>query len=155
MKDELLVNTCNENNITEPWVDLVRNVTEQIKVIGGDLIAFYVVGSVTRGSAVKNKSDVDFLAITRSASDYTERVAQTKSQAEARYKFAHHIDIDLIPIQEFLSSTKRSVKRFVLKTQSVLLLGTDIRDQLPEYRINKELAIELLSDFDKVVQRTT
>lgn len=62
MKNELLKNVGKTENIKEPWIGLVENVSNDIRQIGDDLVAFYVVGSVVRGKAVEKQSDVDFLA---------------------------------------------------------------------------------------------
>lgn len=153
MKDEPLTNIGKTENIKEPWLGLVKNVSNDIRQINDDLVAFYIVGSVVRGKAVEKQSDVDFLAVVNSDKDYSELLDRIKTTNNKLFPFTHHIDIDVEPLNEIINTKSKFVKRFVIQTQSVLLLGHDISDKLPKYRVNKDLAKEMLADFDRVIQK--
>ncbi len=153
MKNELLENVGKHENIKEPWLGLVKDVSNSIMQIGDDLVALYVVGSVVRGKAVERQSDVDFLAVVNSDKDYSELLDKIKAINNKLFPFAHNIDIDVEPLNEIINTKSKFVKRFVIQTQSVLLLGHDISDKLPKYKVNKDLAKEMLADFDRVIQK--
>lgn len=107
------------------------------------IISISLIGSVSRGEAIPEISDIDFVAITKRLIDHNEKRALYKEANRIcnENPIVSRVDLDTIPYLTFLEDRRF---QFVLKTDSVLLKGRSMyKDKSYEY--NKEELISLSS----------
>jgi len=81
-----------------------------------------------------------------------DRLWQKKSKSffESRYPFAK-IDCSLMPLEELLTSPRKTGVRILLKTQGVLLAGQDILTEIPAYKPDVATLAQLSANLKEEV----
>lgn len=153
MRDQVIQNSGSSSLIQSSWLEVVNFLSQKITATSQNILTVYVVGSVVRGKAINQSSDLDLVVLSERPGDLSSLIADLIKNAAEKYDFVHHLDIDVINLQQLLTDQKYFIKRFVLKTQSALIFGEDIREQIPEYKINATLAKQLLENFDDVIAK--
>lgn len=164
-----LLNSGSLDKIQSAYTPLLVETANLCREIdAGNLLAFYVRGSVAAGRAYIGSSDVDLVLITRD-----ETLSSHFSPISFTEVFQHHVevasevDLTILPISVLISAQEYSRLRVYLRTQSVLLAGEDILGHLPLFRPDRSLAqymhphleeelnyLQLLFDGDSGVSRS-
>ncbi|MFP4008673.1 MAG: hypothetical protein ACLFV6_11815, partial [Spirulinaceae cyanobacterium] len=150
-----IVNDCGLNLIRDRWLDLVLAWQEGcIAALNSNLISLYLRGSIPRGLAVENLSDLDGIAIVRSEISSEQQLALESLQQELRSRFPFCTKIETqILSPEILSPA--SDWGIFLKTQGLNLYGVDFNPQLPPVSLGKHListAFQLEEDITQTCQ---
>ncbi len=163
-----LISDCHYDKIVAPW----RNAVDEIKHLYlqtfGDIIhSLYVRGSVARGTAIENRSDIDTLAIIlKNPNDINfDKFMRGKHALEEKFYFSTGIDAGFIEYDKLLgdaSNTHQTNRlfhdKFTLKNQSVCIHGNDVITQLPSFKPDtytaKHFYINLATIFSTFEQKT-
>ena len=131
-----LVSESSKNNIVSPWDAPVQDlIDEYTKRLGDNLHSLYIRGSVARGTAVENMSDIDGLLLLKAPCGQLE-VSWYKDFEEqflARHSFVKGLDIPVKNVEEMVPE-QNPVGCFTLKVMAVCVAGEDILPQLPRVK---------------------
>uniref|UniRef100_A0A832M3V1 Nucleotidyltransferase n=1 Tax=Oscillatoriales cyanobacterium SpSt-402 TaxID=2282168 RepID=A0A832M3V1_9CYAN len=133
--DGYLINECHWDLIQAPWINLVGDLRERcVNLLGDRLHSLYLRGSVPRGLAIPNISDLDSVAILRSEfkSGLEDLLQPLKTQLIQQYPFCSKIEIALITETEIQSP--ESYWQATIQTQGLCIYGEDVRSQLPRFK---------------------
>jgi hypothetical protein len=61
--------------------------------------------------------------------------------------------MDIFPLTEILDKRTHYLKQYILKTQSALIEGEDIREQIDDFEINRNFIKTILQDFPRTVEK--
>jgi len=153
-KNGFLLNAGGKELIQTEYIGVLRDVVVEMRksIDPNNLISIYVVGSVARGEAVLNKSDIDLVIVTSNNRLVPPHICDGGSmkQLMANYPFVTNIQCDLLDKKTAIGKYF-DLTSFVLKTQSVLLHGKDIRESISGFKPDIYLAnseiIQLKSDI--------
>jgi len=132
-KDGFLMNPASVDNIQDEWQPVVDEVIELYKKYFSDsLISVYLRGSVSKGEAIKNVSDVDSWAYVDLERDEieTEDFNKEKIELEKKYSFSESIEAGVAPVE------KAKEEQFWI-AQAVAVYGKDL--QTERFKIGKEI----------------
>ncbi len=124
---------------------------EQHKV---DLLSIYLRGSVARGQMVESFSDLDTFAIVRQDIRW-KKVAWSKAlndELQAKYPFIKEVELML---SGFPLNTNMEM---LVKTQSLLIFGEDLGQEITPYRVSKALMLNyrwIREDIDDFLAKKT
>jgi hypothetical protein len=133
-----LINECNWDSIQLPWLTLVESLRSIcIETLGDRLHSLYLRGSVPRGQAILNISDLDSIVIIQEGitHELTAKIMAIEEQLEKPYRFCHKVEI--IPIS--YSNVQQSHWQAILQTQGLCIYGEDLRSQFPQFKPNLDL----------------
>lgn len=87
-KDDFLKNPASEKNIKGLWAEAVKDCVEEYKNIYGDkLVSVYIRGSVSKGEAFENISDLDTLAFVDEKQEDIDNSWTQKVEKKLKKKF--------------------------------------------------------------------
>jgi predicted nucleotidyltransferase len=131
-----IVNDAALHKITSPW----KEVVEDIKKVYLDNLkeathSIYVRGSVARGEAIKNISDVDTFAVIRKNPAEIDKsfFRQARKDLAQKYPFITGVEFGFINYDELFIGDRFFIDRFTIKTQSVCVYGQDLALQIPSF----------------------
>ena len=127
------------SNIQEPWKSVVDFVASELSSLVS-IQSVYVRGSVPRGLAIPDVSDIDFLYI----SDETHENLEESLAKEIKHRFPFVRDLELSRVShknlaEVYAPQTRPYFQMLLKTQSLLIAGEDLVKDLRPFRPDKEM----------------
>ncbi|TWF96760.1 hypothetical protein FHX73_11532 [Kitasatospora viridis] len=136
-----------------PVVAAVRaGVTE---AFGDALHSAYLYGSIPRGTAVAGRSDLDLLLALRQEPTAADRAAADRLLASLDAGFPQ-IDgggVLLFGVERLLSEAERYDLGWFVACLCTPLLGPDLAERLPRYRLDSELARETNGDLADLLPR--
>ncbi len=135
-----LINECNWEAIQLPWLTLVEALGNIcIEELGDRLHSLYLRGSVPRGQAILNISDLDSIAIIQGeiTPELTAKIMNIEEQLEKPYRFCQKVE--MIPISYSDIQKSKSHWQAVLQTQGLCIYGEDLRSQFPQFKPNLDL----------------
>jgi hypothetical protein len=142
-----LVNNLDCIPLQSEWVDLIADSVAGIRAaLGASLYGLYLRGSVAEARARRFCSDVDLIALTSAA--VPTAIGQLNDQEVrllARWPILREASIDLINTNKLLHSEELRFMRVILKVQSRLLHGEDIRSLLPMAKPGIEMIFSIHS----------
>ena len=135
-KDEegFLINPASPEKIGSDWKPVVDDIVSAYRSHYGDrLHSVYVRGSVAKGDAVLNISDVDTFAYVDLPKDQinTEWSECFEKELEKKYPFAQGFEISVDPVE-------KASKDRILLLQSACVFGTDLSKKMSKVRVGKE-----------------
>ena len=133
---ELTQNVSSFSLVVSPWKEAVADLVEAYKEHFGErLYALYLRGSVARGEATEEVSDIDTLGILGSENRSADNLWQSESKAmlERRYPFTK-IDCAYLSLRELLTSERKTGIHILLRTQGLLLTGQDVLHLIPTHK---------------------
>lgn len=148
-----LVSQASAEKITGKWREAADAVLASCKEHLGDrLIALYIGGSVATGSAVEGKSDIDCYGVVdlneAQTKEMEERLKNDRKRIHAAFPFLRGVEIHLSPV-----GTISEGRKFQLKLLAAHLYGTDIAEDLPSYKLDKEtlgrIRVSVAKDLEK------
>ncbi len=120
-----IINDCHEDKILPPWTNLVGELRESDKVWSSRLQGLYLRGSVPRGLAIIQVSDLDSFAIL--SGEITDQDISLSKDISARlkkrYLFCKKVELILLnfpTIQEY-----HSIWPGIMQTKSLKIAGSD------------------------------
>lgn len=154
-EDGFLINDCHQNYLLPPWIHLVNELRQHCFTLWESrLCGVYLRGSVPRGLAILNTSDLDSLVILQGDITPTDqiRVKTLSQQLEKRYIFCKKVEIILLSFEEILSVNL--LWQAIIKTQSLWIGGENIQPLLPKIKPGINLvnhAFDLELSLKKVI----
>ncbi|MBO0347647.1 hypothetical protein J0895_00685 [Phormidium pseudopriestleyi FRX01] len=130
-QDGFIINDCDWNKILPPWTSLVEELRQTcLKVWPSRLQGLYLRGSVPRGLAILNCSDLDSFAIlsgeiTPEDIEQSQQLCQTLKR---RYLFCKKVE--LILFDETVIQKTDSIWPIIIQTQSWQIAGHSLPENL-------------------------
>lgn len=147
-----LQNTGSTHLIQFEISSLVNDVVDKCsKYLKDKMISMYVRGSVSIGEAYLHSSDIDIVVVLQEkalSSDLMWAISTTDKLLSC-YDVVSDIDLTIISLRELLNSPKYARLRVYLATRSALLKGQDVRDQLPRFKPNGDLAAYMYPNIEE------
>lgn len=141
-----IVKRASSKLIQEKWSPVIQEVIEAYKKhFNKNLLSVYIRGSVVKGEAIDQLSDIDSFAIVDSTEDEinTEWGKQFSEETVTVYPFVKGVEIFAGTPQQ-ARDLNRAI-HIMLKTQSVCVFGVDISDQILPLKPGKESSIHFRS----------
>ena len=139
--DGFLINTARIEKIAPKYLPIIQQVVSKIQEIyEKKWLSIYLKGSVPRGLAIDNVSDLDILVIHKEEIISTDWQNDFKQNITQTYPFLARLDIKHLTYAQL---RKNKSMKFLIKTQSVLLEGLDLTAQMASYRISKDCQLIL------------
>lgn len=129
--DGFIVNTTSPEKIQSAWLPAVEMVRDAYKKHFGErLHSVYIRGSVAKGEAIDNISDIDSFAVVTLSHDDIETSWSKDFVREIieQFPFVVGVETGAIPLEE-LKGHKGD--RIMIKTQSICVYGENLADTLP------------------------
>lgn len=128
--DGFIVNTTSPEKIQVAWMPAVEMVKEAYqKQIGEHLHSVYIRGSVAKGQAIDNISDIDSFAVVTLPYDEVD-MSWSKGLVEEvkkQFPFVVGVEIGIVPLEEIQDSKGDQI---MIKTQSICVFGNNLSDTL-------------------------
>jgi|GEM_PF-3129795 len=119
-------------------------------LLSNELISFYIIGSIARGDFIFGLSDINLVIIIENDDKKLKEIISNDIGYDPK-SFGLPIDIKILSKKEFLGPTQEKI-RFICKTDSVILSGTDLLKNEKEDKISFNLAWMLNKDFKEYVE---
>ena len=135
-----IVNPASIEKLQPKWAPVVRKVKEgYLKHFGESLHSVYIRGTVAKGEAIENVSDVDSFAVVTLPSEKIDGswAKDFAKEVMAEYPFVAGVEVDSIPLQEL---EKHKADQLMLKTQSVCVYGENLADKIAPMKPGKAMA---------------
>lgn len=116
------------------------SVKHAVNHLGKNLHSIYLRGSVAKGNAVKNISDIDLYILADSGDKDTSWKETSEKEICGTYPFVSGIEFHIETIENVMS--KKS-EQFLLQTQSVRILGKDLSFPQDSFKIGNECYIHI------------
>jgi hypothetical protein len=131
--DGYLVNECRWDAIKAPWLELVESLRSLCVENCDRIHSIYLRGSVPRGQAILNVSDLDSIVIIQGeiTPDLGADMLAIEEQLEKQYPFCQKVEISIASDDEVQSSG--SYWQALLQTQGLCIYGEDLRSQFPRF----------------------
>lgn len=130
-----ILNDCHEDKILPPWKRLVAELRENcLQVWSNRLQQLYLRGSVPRGLAIPQVSDLDSFAILKGTITETDLNLSNyiASELQKRYLFCKRVEIILLTWEDIYEDN--SFWPAIIKTQSLKIAGDDVPLKLPDFK---------------------
>lgn len=128
-----------EDYIVPPWADAVQFVVDELKQQSG-ISSCYVWGSVPRGQALLNESDLNFICITEA--DLSGVNHWLFNEMAIRFPFVNGIEIKSVGYTQLYLDTDglgRPYYQMILKTQALHLFGEDVTQKIFPFKPGVEM----------------
>ncbi len=146
-KEGYVVNPTSIEKIQEEWKPAVDEVIDSYKKEYGDkLSSVYIRGSVAKGGAVKDISDIDSFAYVNLpkeeiSHDWTD---QAEKEIIQHHPFVQGVELSVDPTADVANDN-------ILLFQSLCVYGKDISEDLPKLKPGKEMVIHLFNIDKRLV----
>jgi uncharacterized protein len=138
--DGFIVNTTSIKNIQPNWMPAVQMIKDAyLKNLGEHLHSVYIRGSVAKGKAIENISDIDSFAVVNLLYNDIDS-SWTKDFAERLIKdfpFITGVEMGIIPFDEIKNSKGDQI---MIKTQSICIHGKNLANMFPSMKPGIETA---------------
>lgn len=138
--DGFIVNTTSPEKIQSAWLPAVEMVRDAYKQhFGEHLHSVYIRGSVAKGEAIDNISDIDSFAVVTLPHDDIDTSWSKDLEEEITKKlpFVVGVEIGAIPLEELIDHRGDQV---MIKTQSICIYGKNLADELPPLKPGMDTA---------------
>ena len=138
--DGFIVNTASQEKIQDAWKPAVEKVRDAYKKhFGNHLHSVYIRGSVAKGEAIEDVSDIDSFAVVTLPYGVIDTSWSREFTKELTEQFPFIVDVEIgaIPLEE-LNTHKGD--RIMIKTQSICVYGSNLADTLPQLKPGIETA---------------
>lgn len=151
--DGFIVNTTSPEKMQSAWlpaVEMVKDVYQ--KHYGENLHSVYIRGSVAKGEAIDNISDIDSFAVVTVPYDDidTSWVKDFSKELIKQFQFITGIEIGVIPFEELKD---HKATQIMIKTQSICMYGEDLADTLPPLKPGIDAA-QHIKDIEREINKT-
>jgi len=142
------------DKLQSPWTEALE-FARQVEVtrLGERLHSLYLRGSVTRGTALQGRSDLDLFAVLHDAQgDANPAVlwpAKALTEFYARFPFVTSVETSQIPLAAVHGPFH--YYRFMMKTSSICVYGQDLIPDIPRYTADAPIAEEWFRVFPHLV----
>lgn len=132
-----IINPCSIEKIQEVWNPVIADVIASYREHCGDTLhSVYVRGSVAKGTAIENVSDLDsfsYVNIPREDISY-DWLREAEREIADRYPFAEGVEMNMDSVQNV--ETNR-----IMLQQSICVYGPDLSKDLPKLKPGKDMIV--------------
>lgn len=139
--------------LTSPWKEAAHTLSSlAAENLGVEFVSSFVIGQVSLGLAVPLESELEVYVLTKTPPDILDRswIAQGEALVASLFDHVSAVRLTLLPREDVVNGCTLVTERFLIKSQSTLLAGEDVRAQMPGYQIDKELGVGLFGGFRKL-----
>jgi uncharacterized protein len=151
-----LTNQASAHKITRPWQELLDAATAVYRTyLGENIHSIYIRGSVARGTALPEISDLDTMVIIKEGLEELDLswIRTERPKLLTQFPFAEGIEMEFLPLSAFPNSEEYFTDIFLLQTQSVCVYGEDLIPTLPLFKPDVALALKLAEHFSKNIEK--
>lgn len=159
-----IINPCSLEKIQPPFQSLVEQACDGLLKLFQDKIhSIYLYGSIARGDAVEEKSDLDIsvVFIEKLACDPQPRFRILEGELLQHFPQIVKVDFDPGTLAEVLAKDSQYTWQFWLRHCCCCVWGTNLSMSIPSYRpssrigymINRELPDRLALEYQQVTQK--
>jgi ribosomal protein L16 Arg81 hydroxylase len=139
--DGFLINTARIEKIDAKYQPIIQQTVLKIQQIyEKQWLSIYLKGSVPRGLAIDFVSDLDILVIHTAEPILTDWQNDFKQNILKEYPFLSRLDIQHFTYAQL---RKNKAMKFLIKTQSILLAGSDLTAQMAPFQISESCQLVL------------
>jgi hypothetical protein len=145
-----IINPASFEKIQEKWLKPVEEVKEKyIAHFGSALHSLYIRGSVPKGNAIDEISDLDTFAVVNLNEEDIDISwwKEINEKIKQKYPFVEGVEVVAIPFNEF---EKSNGDKIMIKTQSICLYGTDLVSTISPFKPGFETTQHIQSISKKV-----
>lgn len=128
--DGYILNTTKLSAIQSKWKPCVDEIVDEYKKHYGDALhSVYLRGSVAKGKAIENISDIDTFAVVMLSNEDIDRSWEKGFLNEfmEKHSFVNGVELQASPLEGF---EKRRGQKILIKTQSICLYGENIANEI-------------------------
>jgi predicted nucleotidyltransferase len=148
-----IVNPTSIKKIQPEWLAAVEKVKKAyVQHFGEDLHSIYIRGSVAKGHAIENISDIDSFAVVSLPDEKidTSWAAAFRDELISEYPFITGVEIGAIPLDEIKDNKGDQI---MIKTQAICMYGKNLADEIPAMKPGRETAQHVVY-IEKEIVRT-
>ncbi len=150
------VNESSVEKIRSPWKEGVEEIKSVYLEHLGDLLhSVYIRGSVSRGEAIEEISDIDTFAIVNADPKELDFswLQQEQKRLEQKYSFSTGVELEVKSLNELMAGEKY-FHALSIKAMAACVYGEDLASKLRKFRPDIELAQRLHGDLAKRIEQT-
>lgn len=135
-----IVNPTSLEKVQPKWLPVIERVKDAYREHFGECLhSVYIRGSVAKGGAIDNVSDLDSFAVVALPHDQIDLTwsQDFDKQVMSEYSFVRGVEIAVIPLDELDS---HRADKIMIKTQSICVYGLNLADDIPPLKPGKETA---------------
>lgn len=150
-----ILNTTSVDLIQPVWRPAIDEIVNVYKEHYGDsLHSAYLRGSVAKGKAIDNISDIDTFAIVSLPKDEIDRtwVTEFRNSMADKFPFVKGVEMIITPLDGFES---RRGQQILIKTQSICLFGSNLADDVASFKSGSNTIQHLQhleKDIDEILE---
>lgn len=152
-----IVSDVSKDKIHDVYLPCIRETNDRLSnLFTQELHSVYVYGSVARGEAVINTSDLDIIAMFHTNLTPTKLAELTKLSNELSQKY-HSLfrDVGIAAASyDYAMDPSNYYENAFLKELCVCVFGEDIGERFGPYKLTSEIAIRFNGDIEEVLMRT-
>ncbi len=129
-----IVSQSSSDKIQPKWRKPVDEAISKLVTLEGEnIVSVYVRGSVARGQAIDQISDIDLLIVTDSRHNISpDDLNKMEKEVIDKFKFIQGVEFSFSGLKGILGADpKLNWRRSIIKTQTAHVYGRDSTDQLP------------------------
>ncbi len=149
------INESSIEKIQSPWKDAVEEIKQvYINHLGDVLKSIYVRGSVSKGEAIGEVSDVDAFAVVEGGVDSLDLswIPKEQLRLEQKYLFSTGFDLEVKAYDDILSG-KKYFHELTITAMSACIYGEDLAPSLRKFKPSLEIAQKLHGDLAKRIEQ--
>ena len=139
--DGFVAPVASSSLIQDDWKPIVDDVVSFYKrTFAENLHSVYIRGSVPKGEAIPNISDLDSFCITKNPNPVFVGKDEILAEFKAKYPFCEHTELvalGLDEINEDIPPRKRGIWEELIKTQSVCVYGEDLAQSIQPFTLKE------------------
>lgn len=152
--DGYVINTSALDNIKTPWKEAAESLKQAyIDKFGGALHSIYLRGSVPRGKAVEEISDLDSIVVIKAEHAQSVDLSWFDEFSKAfitKYPFVSEVELRWVNYGSLLNPEKLQNVRIQLSIYGVCIYGEDIIPNLPRLKPGRDTIIHAPTIDDQV-----
>jgi len=155
-KEGYIINNLSLDNLQQEYKIILNEVLKfYLQHFSEKIHSIYLRGSVAKGEAIHNISDIDTIAISFDdiAKESLEIRTPFRQEMDIKYPYLNGIEMHFEKLDNVMSTKKI---QFLFKTQCICINGTDIREKIPKFGIGKWAyahSKNLKKDIENATQR--
>lgn len=154
-RDENIVSESNISKIKSPWKEAVEEIKQEyLTRLGHSVQSIYVRGTVSRGEAIENVSDIDTFAILNRLVTKDDRkwMDESSLRLQKKYPFATDIEFNIYSSERVFKEEEGYNIRFIIKVQSACVFGDDISTKISSFTTSIDTARYIQQNLPKIFE---
>lgn len=146
-----ILKDVSKENIKEPWKSIIDKAIIKIKeIIPYELHSIYIYGSVGRGQAELNFSDIDLIIITKNKirNYQLKELKKVNDSFMTEYPFIRELGLEIGTFEEVMKSKNLYSWGFWLNTCCDCIYGEDLGRLFPKFKPSKMISKGLNGDIE-------